>query len=102
MHIFMTQDKQNTNIEIIPPNKESFTESEEEKPTGWKKWFYIIVSIIMGIYVFIPEFTDVFPIIGWIDEGIAILILTYALNRLGIKIPFLEHILNKKKKHQSE
>jgi len=56
----------------------------------------------MGIYVFIPEFTDVFPIIGWIDEGIAILILTYALNRLGIKIPFLEHILNKKKKPQSE
>lgn len=97
----MIQDKQNTNIEIIPPNQRSSTESKEEKPTGWKKWFYIIVSIIMGIYVFIPEFTDVFPLVGWIDEGIAIMILTYALNRLGIKIPFLERILNKKKKHQS-
>ncbi len=98
----MTQDKQNTNIEIIPPNKESSAESQEKKPTGWKKWFYIIISIIMGIYVFIPEFTDVFPIIGWIDEGIAIMILTYTLSRLGIKIPYLERILNKKKKFHSE
>ncbi len=79
----------------FPANKSSDNKNKE-KLKGWKKWFWILISIVMGIYIFIPEFTDTIPFLGWIDEGIAIFIFTYALNKLGLKIPVLDKIINKK------
>jgi len=51
-----------------------------------KKLFWTIVAVLSGVYIFIPEFTDVIPIIGWLDEATALLVLNYALKQLDIKI----------------
>ncbi|GIX41046.1 MAG: hypothetical protein KatS3mg129_0779 [Leptospiraceae bacterium] len=82
-------------IEIIKPEKDTFKQ-ETVKPKGWKKWIYIALALISGVYVFIPEFSDAIPFLGWLDEGVAIFLFTYSLNRLGVRIPFLDNILSKK------
>ena len=51
-----------------------------------KNSFWTIVAILSGVYIFIPEFTDVIPIIGWLDEATALVVLNYALKKLDIKI----------------
>lgn len=68
-------------------------------PRGWQRWMWIIIAILSGIYVFIPEPTDAVPILGWMDEGVAVLILTYALERLGIRIPLIDRLLHHKRKN---
>ncbi len=76
-----------------------FEYQEQSRPLqGWKKWFLVLLAFVSGIYVFIPELTDAFPFFGWLDEGIAIIIFTYALNKLGIRIPLFDKILTKKSK----
>jgi len=52
-----------------------------------KKLFWIATALFSGLYIFIPEPTDIVPILGWLDEATAFTILMYALNKLGIKIP---------------
>lgn len=52
-----------------------------------KKLFWISIATFSAIYIFIPEPTDLVPIIGWLDEATAFTILMYALNKLGITIP---------------
>lgn len=37
-----------------------------------RKWFYRTLQALCIIYVFIPEFTDAIPFIGWLDEATAI------------------------------
>lgn len=61
-----------------------------------KRLFWIIVAVFSTIYIFIPEFTDVIPIIGWIDEATALAILAYALKQLNIK--FFDRFFGKKDK----
>lgn len=80
--------------------KETFFKDQEQTKAwkGWKKWFLVVLAIISGVYIFIPEFTDAFPFLGWLDEGIALIILTYSLNKLGIRIPLLNRILSSKTK----
>jgi len=51
-----------------------------------KRKFWIIVAALSAIYIFIPEPTDVIPIVGWLDEASAFAILTYALKQLDIPI----------------
>jgi hypothetical protein len=51
-----------------------------------KRKFWIIVAALSVIYIFIPEPTDVIPIVGWLDEASAFAILTYALKQLDIPI----------------
>lgn len=51
-----------------------------------KKLFWTVIAVFSAIYIFIPEFTDVIPIIGWIDEATALAILAYALKQLDVKI----------------
>ena len=51
-----------------------------------KRIFWILTAIAAGIYVFIPEPTDIIPILGWLDEATAIALLTYALKQLDITI----------------
>ncbi|MFN3603637.1 MAG: hypothetical protein ACK4UJ_02875 [Leptonema sp. (in: bacteria)] len=69
---------------------------QKEPIKGWKKWLTMLVALLSGIYIFFPEFTDAFPIIGWLDEGIALLLLTYSLDKLGLRIPILDSILKRK------
>lgn len=52
-----------------------------------KEIFWRVIAIVSGIYIFIPEFTDFIPLIGWLDEAFAIIILNYALKKLNINIP---------------
>lgn len=96
----MNQDRMNeapSNTEA--PVKDAVPVAAEEgpvKPTGWLKWFWIAVAVLSAVYIVIPEPTDAFPIVGWLDEGTAVLLLTYALERLGIRIPFLSRMLGRK------
>jgi uncharacterized membrane protein YkvA (DUF1232 family) len=59
-----------------------------------KRKFWIIVAALSVIYIFIPEPTDVIPIVGWLDEASAFAILTYALKQLDI--PILNKVFGKK------
>ena len=59
-----------------------------------KRKFWIIVAALSAIYLFIPEPTDVIPILGWLDEASAFGILTYALKQLDI--PILNKVFGKK------
>ena len=58
--------------------------------------FWIITAIASAVYVFIPEPTDVIPILGWLDEATAIVVLTYALKQLNIDL--FDKFFNKKTK----
>ncbi|HBS04125.1 MAG TPA: hypothetical protein DEA96_04105 [Leptospiraceae bacterium] len=81
----------------VPAGKEEPRDSnEEEKATGWQKIVWIIVAILSGVYIVIPEATDFFPVVGWLDEGLAAVILTTALGKLGIRIPFLDALMRRK------
>jgi hypothetical protein len=61
--------------------------------TGAGRVLWTIIAIVSGVYIFIPEFTDAIPIIGWIDEGMALTMLLYALERLGVRIPIVHRLL---------
>jgi uncharacterized membrane protein YkvA (DUF1232 family) len=61
-----------------------------------KRMFWIITAIASAVYVFIPEPTDLIPILGWLDEATAIALLTYALKQLDINI--FDKFFNKKSK----
>ena len=52
-----------------------------------KKLFWISIAAFSGIYIFIPEPTDLIPILGWLDEATALTILIYALKQLGVNVP---------------
>lgn len=59
-----------------------------------KRIFWIITAIASAIYVFIPEPTDIIPILGWLDEATAIALLGFALKQLDIK--FFDKFFGKK------
>lgn len=59
---------------------------------------WTVIAVLSGIYIFVPEPSDVFPIVGWIDEGVAAMLLTTALTKLGFHIPILDPLL----RHKSE
>lgn len=52
-----------------------------------KKLFWISIAAFSGIYIFIPEPTDLVPVLGWLDEATAFTILMYALGKLNVKVP---------------
>lgn len=81
-------------------NQKTAPTNEIKKPPiqSGKKWIYIILSMICIVYVFFPESTDFIPFLGWIDEGIAILILSYSLKKLGVKIPLIDKLIHIKLK----
>lgn len=64
----------------------------DQEATGWSRLAWIVIAVLTAIYIFIPEPTDAVPILGWLDEVTAFLIMTTALSKLGIKIPFLDKI----------
>lgn len=52
-----------------------------------KKIFWTITAVFSAAWIFIPEFTDAVPVVGWLDEATAFGILLYALGRLGVRLP---------------
>lgn len=42
------------------------------------------VGTVSLIYLFVPEPTDLIPIIGWLDEGMAGALLLWSLKTLGV------------------
>ena len=85
--------------QAIPAGKEeSVNEQSEEAPRGWARWGWIILAVVSGVYIVFPEWTDLIPVVGWIDEGIAAIFLTTALSRLGIHIPILDTFLRRKQR----
>ena len=38
---------------------------DEVPATGLMRAVWIVVAVVCGVYIFIPEFTDVIPFIGW-------------------------------------
>ena len=64
-----------------------------------KRYFWIAVAAFSGIYIFIPEFTDIVPIIGWLDEAAAFALMNYALKQANIEFKWskLFNIFNKNK-----
>jgi hypothetical protein len=43
-----------------------------------------VVGAVSLIYLFVPEPTDLIPIIGWLDEGMAGALLLWSLKTLGV------------------
>ena len=46
-----------------------------------------VVGAVSLVYLFVPEPTDLIPIIGWLDEGMAGALLLWSLKTLGVVAP---------------
>ncbi len=49
-----------------------------------KRKLAAVVGAASFIYLFVPEPTDLIPIVGWMDEGMAAALLVWALRTLGV------------------
>jgi hypothetical protein len=49
-----------------------------------KKQIAVVVGALAFVYIFVPEPTDVVPLLGWLDEGMAGAVLVWALRTLGV------------------
>jgi hypothetical protein len=49
-----------------------------------KKRFAVVVAALAGVYLFVPEPTDLIPVIGWLDEGLAGALLVWSLKILEV------------------
>lgn len=49
-----------------------------------RKKLAVAVAVLSGVYLFVPEPTDVIPFIGWLDEGVALALLGWSLRTLGV------------------
>jgi hypothetical protein len=49
-----------------------------------RKKLAVGLAVVSGIYLFVPEPTDVLPIIGWLDEGAALALLAWSMKTLGV------------------
>ena len=49
-----------------------------------KKKVAVVVAALSGVYLFVPEPTDVIPILGWLDEGLAGALLMWSIRSLGV------------------
>ena len=49
-----------------------------------RKKLAVALAVFSGVYLFVPEPTDVIPIIGWLDEGAALALLGWSLKTLGV------------------
>jgi hypothetical protein len=50
----------------------------------WKKRLAVAAAVFSGVYLFVPEPTDVIPLVGWLDEGAALALLGWSLRTLGV------------------
>ena len=49
-----------------------------------KKQLAVVIGAVSLVYMFVPEPTDVIPIIGWLDEGFAGALLLWSMKTLGV------------------
>ena len=49
-----------------------------------KKKAALVLAVLSGVYLFIPEPTDLIPIVGWLDEGMALALLGWSMRTLGV------------------
>lgn len=49
-----------------------------------RKKLAVALAVVSGVYLFVPEPTDVLPIIGWLDEGAALALLGWSMKTLGV------------------
>lgn len=49
-----------------------------------KKKFAVVLGALSAVYMFVPDPTDVIPILGWLDEGVAGAMLMWSMKTLGI------------------
>ncbi len=88
-------------VEKIPDgearDKDAKAAGGEGKQLGsFEQLMWWVIALFAGVWIFLPEPTDAVPILGWLDEFTAMGILVMSLNRLGIKIPLLDRIFNKR------
>ncbi|MCR9143081.1 MAG: hypothetical protein NXI24_12580 [bacterium] len=75
--------------------KKDGPEQIDEAPLGpFSKVLWVVVAIVCGVYIFIPEFTDAIPLIGWLDEATAAGIVLLALQKLRVRIPLIQPVLD--------
>ena len=56
----------------------------EQLEASVKKKLAVALAVFSGVYLFVPEPTDVIPFIGWLDEGVALALLGWSLRTLGV------------------
>lgn len=49
-----------------------------------KRKFAVVVGAVSLVYMFVPEPTDLIPIIGWLDEGVAGALLLWSMKTLNV------------------
>jgi protein-S-isoprenylcysteine O-methyltransferase Ste14 len=49
-----------------------------------KRKFAVVVGALSLVYMFVPEPTDVIPVLGWLDEGVAGALLLWSMRTLGV------------------
>lgn len=49
-----------------------------------RKKIAVALAVFSGVYLFVPEPTDIVPIIGWLDEGAALALLGWSMKTLGV------------------
>lgn len=49
-----------------------------------KKRLALALAVVSGVYLFVPEPTDIVPLLGWLDEGVALALLSWSLRTLGV------------------
>ena len=49
-----------------------------------KKKFAVVLSALSLVYMVVPDPSDIVPIIGWLDEGLAAALLLWSMRTLGI------------------
>lgn len=81
--------------EVVGSDAGQSPQPEDEVPaTGLMRVLWIVVAVVCGVYIFIPEFTDVIPFIGWLDEVTAGGIVLFALRKAGLRIPLIQPVLD--------
>ncbi len=87
--------------EIVEPNagpggdgQDGAAEIPEPELTLVSKVLWIIVAVVCGAYIFFPEPTDAIPFIGWLDEATAAGIVLLALQKLRVRIPLIQPVLD--------
>ncbi len=77
------------------PLIERIPSPESANLTFFQKLIWTILAIVCGIWIVLPEPTDVIPFFGWIDEflaatGLAAILFVTSMRKLGIHIPIVD------------
>jgi hypothetical protein len=49
-----------------------------------KKKLAVVAGAVSFVYLFVPDPSDVIPVLGWLDEGMAAGLLFWSLRTLGV------------------